>query len=445
MSDKRALDDKQRRQSQRLNWLSLALLLLGLSTLVAALSTRHESLSEAEVDAAALRSVPRASLLTEPREHALHRGEVKAGDVQTVRPSLCLNGATKEEAQRAFKDARAVLVRTPRGGEPREAHEWLLLDEEHALLKRTDRLCVDLGVATLDALDVDSDHAIYLVGDDHTDEALSTRAASIQVITAAPLAWWEQSACLMLLASMLLRVLSWSAHPRPQKQTERWHPAHPGVGVVLFIASGIVVSYLDIAGRLEAAGATLTMGLKALIGGLSILAVHLALSFGFASRHDDGARSALALHASDKPPRVIAALGWGALLAFGANILLLVVGAPENTSAIQEITRMPGTRLALASMAALSPWYEELFFRGYLFGALERRQGAWIAGAISAGLFTLIHLPQHAGYLAPLIPIMLVAIATSALRASSGATTSSFALHLGYNALLVLPSLFIAG
>src|SRR5579864_863287 len=60
--------------------------------------------------------------------------------------------------------------------------------------------------------------------------------------------------------------------------------------------------------------------------------------------------------------------------------------------------------LLLVAAAVVAPFVEELFFRGFLFGLLRRRQPLWVAYLLSGVLFTILHLepnrmtvPQMAG------------------------------------------------
>ena len=62
---------------------------------------------------------------------------------------------------------------------------------------------------------------------------------------------------------------------------------------------------------------------------------------------------------------------------------------------------------------------------------------------ITALLFTLLHLPQHVGFLYPLIPIAIVGLAGSILRYYSRSLTAPIVLHFTYNASLIIPTLYM--
>jgi membrane protease YdiL (CAAX protease family) len=51
--------------------------------------------------------------------------------------------------------------------------------------------------------------------------------------------------------------------------------------------------------------------------------------------------------------------------------------------------------LLLIAAAFIAPFVEELFFRGFLFGLLRRRQSTWAAYLVSSVLFTILHLEPN--------------------------------------------------
>jgi hypothetical protein len=49
----------------------------------------------------------------------------------------------------------------------------------------------------------------------------------------------------------------------------------------------------------------------------------------------------------------------------------------------------------LIAAAVVAPFFEELFFRGFLFGVYRRRQPVWLAYLVSSVLFTILHLDPN--------------------------------------------------
>jgi|SRR5579864_1903727 len=49
----------------------------------------------------------------------------------------------------------------------------------------------------------------------------------------------------------------------------------------------------------------------------------------------------------------------------------------------------------LVAAAIVAPFFEELFFRGFLFGIYRRKQPGWLAYLVSSVLFTILHLEPN--------------------------------------------------
>lgn len=84
--------------------------------------------------------------------------------------------------------------------------------------------------------------------------------------------------------------------------------------------------------------------------------------------------------------------------------------------------------MTAAGLLVATPLVEELFFRGALFGALRRRQGAASVVLMTAMLFALIHVqPQM------FLPIGIVGAALAFLRVASGSLWPGFLCHAAFN------------
>jgi membrane protease YdiL (CAAX protease family) len=92
--------------------------------------------------------------------------------------------------------------------------------------------------------------------------------------------------------------------------------------------------------------------------------------------------------------------------------------------------------LPMAVFAA--PLMEELVFRGYLYGVLERLGGPRLAIYLSGILFGSIHFPQLYPGLFQMALICVVGIAFSFARARTGTVVAAIAVHFGYNLALSL-------
>lgn len=213
-----------------------------------------------------------------------------------------------------------------------------------------------------------------------------------------------------------------NAQPGPLAKVPDWALALIGVGLMagLFYAFGYV--------RVGAAGGTALMfGIAALEIGIAFL---LARGSGLTGRLDF-----LGLRRPKRwylyvPVAVIAGLLlW--LLATSATRLIPSTGV----SSVEMLVSWPSGMLSFAVPAVVVPVAEEVFFRGFVYGALERKSralafaGAWL-------LFVFAHVPQTFGQWGALIAITVAGLGFTSLRAASRSTLVSTLAHLVYNGTL---------
>ncbi|MGH2847001.1 MAG: lysostaphin resistance A-like protein [Thermoleophilaceae bacterium] len=105
------------------------------------------------------------------------------------------------------------------------------------------------------------------------------------------------------------------------------------------------------------------------------------------------------------------ALGWTVVAVVGfyltaASYTAIVEPAGEQT-VLEDLGAERGTLLLLMSavlVVGIAPFAEELFFRGFFYGALRTRFGVWSAAGLNGLLFGAIHYsgPDTLGILPPL-------------------------------------------
>jgi membrane protease YdiL (CAAX protease family) len=176
--------------------------------------------------------------------------------------------------------------------------------------------------------------------------------------------------------------------------------------------------------------------------GVLLWGVQIACSLGLAARFAPGqAARALGLL---RPPRVSVALAAGLftwpLLVVTARMSLWLV--PSTSEApIQTFIAWPSGMLAAALLGVLLPAAEELFFRGYVYGALLPL-GRVAAAALSVGAFALMHAEQLSGNWGGLLAVFAAGAALCGLRMLTGSTWVAAFTHVAYNLTLSLASLF---
>ena len=132
---------------------------------------------------------------------------------------------------------------------------------------------------------------------------------------------------------------------------------------------------------------------------------------------------------------------------FWLSLLGLLCAAPMTlTSGVLDAWFAPGAEaasfgaagnalflLTLVKSALLVPICEELFFRGYLYGAL-RRFGVWRAALVTALVFALAHGLSPSAF----VPRVLLALLLSMMLEKTGTLLAPILVHGCYNAALIV-------
>ena len=100
--------------------------------------------------------------------------------------------------------------------------------------------------------------------------------------------------------------------------------------------------------------------------------------------------------------------------------------------------------VGVAVMGFLGPFAEELYFRGFLLGWLRQRMGTVSAIALSALVFALVHFfmlmhPGASGWITT-GEIFGVGVLMAFWVVRTGSLWSSYAVHIGYNCVVVMQS-----
>ncbi len=130
----------------------------------------------------------------------------------------------------------------------------------------------------------------------------------------------------------------------------------------------------------------------------------------------------------------------GAALWIGGAWLSRLVPS-TSLSPVEAFVSHPSGALALAVVAVIVPIAEELFFRGFVYGALERRRGALVAGGVTVLVFAVAHLPQQWGAWGPFLSVTVTGLVLTVVRASTRSIVPSVVAHLTHNGLITLVAL----
>jgi uncharacterized protein len=200
------------------------------------------------------------------------------------------------------------------------------------------------------------------------------------------------------------------------------------IGGLIFV--GVVIAVIDPKGEAPAA----------LIVGQALFAVVLgAIAIGFASQTAAlGAGSVLerlGLRPFKPSGLALAAAVYVAYILFVAMVYSPFV-QPEQQDITEELGVDQSTLAAVLGgilIIVFAPISEEMFFRGFVYGALRTRMRLWPAAAISAVVFALPHITSADLSIVP--PLVIFGLLLAWLYEYTGSLGPPIALHMINNAI----------
>jgi membrane protease YdiL (CAAX protease family) len=135
----------------------------------------------------------------------------------------------------------------------------------------------------------------------------------------------------------------------------------------------------------------------------------------------------------------------------GIDLWLSWSGLVKFTNSDFELAMVPHSVgqffVAVLVIVLFVPFFEEMFFRGFLLDWLRRVGGVWVGVLLSAALFSAAHVeilfhPGAQGWLYT-ANIFLVGVVMAVWVLRTGSLRTSFALHATYNFVGILGSIFL--
>jgi hypothetical protein len=306
--------------------------------------------------------------------------------------------------------------------------------------------CVVIGDA--ERLGVSGDYVIALAAGRLPTELSDVRARA-RVIAWTPLETRDRIGVWAALAGALQLVVA-LALPRRRDPLEDGEPepepassTHVGALALLRVALGGVV----VIGALFGVALVPAIGVGgAVVRGLLIALVEVLVAFFLVLPVVSVTRRPPKIEALGLVPPRRAPLVWLTLAPLVGLLLVivgrLIVGLVPTTGVapIELFVEMPSGRLAVALVAVFVPVAEELFFRGFVFGTVERARGANVAMLVTVVLFALVHLPQQWGAWGAFVSVAFTGLVLTGLRRATGSTLLPALVHLAHNAVITLLS-----
>lgn len=223
--------------------------------------------------------------------------------------------------------------------------------------------------------------------------------------------------------------------PRPREVSGRRLLLSLGLWAGLVVAvDGGTVLWARFVDRGWAPGHRADVGAMLVAEAYVTLLVALLLAFGGLA----GLRDRLRFRFTSLADLAVALALWVAALVAGVLVtaaLSPLIGEPQSNTVtlLQQSFDPLFVGLIVPTVCVLAPACEELLFRGALFGWLAGHLPAPLAIVITAAVFAGAHL------LPTLLPVLFVfGLAATLVRAYTGSTLNSFAMHATQNTFAVL-------
>jgi membrane protease YdiL (CAAX protease family) len=135
---------------------------------------------------------------------------------------------------------------------------------------------------------------------------------------------------------------------------------------------------------------------------------------------------------------------WPGFLLAGAilQVLIQVISTRlpiPHSLPIEKFFQTPTYAYLMGGFSILvAPFMEELFFRGFLYPSLARVAGMATSVSLTSLVFMLVHGAQLSFSWAALLPIFIVGLVLTLVRARTRSLAASMLMHVSYNATLFL-------
>jgi membrane protease YdiL (CAAX protease family) len=144
---------------------------------------------------------------------------------------------------------------------------------------------------------------------------------------------------------------------------------------------------------------------------------------------------------------ILGSMAIGIVGAFVVSIVTTYFEVPDSEMANQVRRAMgptdrPHPPYVIYVAVLLAPFYEEVYYRGFLYTCLRSLAPAYVAILATSVWFASNHALQLAGDWYVLVGVALIGVCFTSLRARYGSTFPSISCHLAYNATTIGISLY---
>ncbi len=162
-------------------------------------------------------------------------------------------------------------------------------------------------------------------------------------------------------------------------------------------------------------------------------------------RQRSGEPAFVAIEWNSRLGTVVMGVVGGLVLATLVQVSQLLLPVPK-TLPIDTLFKTPLLAYVVSIFSVLiAPLLEEMYFRGLMFPSLREVLNEWPAILITGAAFTFVHASQLGYAWAALVPMFIVGLVLTWVRAQLKSVAASWTMHVTYNATLVVASWITSG
>ncbi|HEY3930277.1 MAG TPA: type II CAAX endopeptidase family protein [Candidatus Koribacter sp.] len=239
--------------------------------------------------------------------------------------------------------------------------------------------------------------------------------------------------------------------PAPPTETIRFFPPFPAwtgvdvIGIALIFVLALVVCWgvtTVIASMLPGwqRARTSDIAHTQVVGLIAQTAAYVIMFFYIARllRQRSGETATVAIQWNSRLGTVVMGIVGGLVMATIVQLVALVLPIPKSLP-IDAMFQTPLLAYVTSIFGVLvAPLFEEIYFRGLMFPSLREGLGEIAAIAITGAAFALLHAAQLGFSWVALLPLLIVGLILTWVRAQLKSVAASWVMHVTYNATIVV-------
>ena len=180
---------------------------------------------------------------------------------------------------------------------------------------------------------------------------------------------------------------------------------------------------------------------RAPLVGLAAQTVAYVIMFFYIARvlrQRSGESALVAIEWNSRLGTVVMGILGGLVLATVIQLTELVLPVPKSLP-MDALFKSPSLAYVTSIFGVLvAPLFEEIYFRGLMFPSLREGVGELAAIFITAAAFAMLHGAQLAFAWAALLPLFVVGLVLTWVRAQLKSVAASWVMHVTYNATIIV-------